>query len=133
MTGVSSLKMLVAAALVGVLAACTPQPPQGAVAPTTAQVPTHPVSSNVIVSKSVLGVQQLYVTVGLAALEYVRLPRCGKTTARLCSSPAIARKIREYDQKAFDAIEMARRNELMIDFAWGAVQAFQAVIPRRSS
>jgi hypothetical protein len=86
------------------------------------------ISSNPVVSSTVLGAEQTLTLLERAADVYVKLPRCG-SGASLCSDSGIVKKIRELDIKAYDAVMAARNNEALAGMAWAAVNAFKAVVP----
>lgn len=63
------------------------------------------------------------------ALVYTKLPRCSAVVTKICSTQGTVDKLKELDQKAFDAVVAARKNQALIADAWTAISAFQAVIP----
>jgi hypothetical protein len=84
------------------------------------------------VSNTVLGLQKTLQLAEQTAMIYTDLPRCGSLPARgkpICSDPALAARLAEYDRKAWEAVQMAHRNEAMIGAAIEAVSAYQALIP----
>lgn len=84
-----------------------------------------------ITSKSIVAIQQSLTLAERIALEYVKLPRCGKTSARICSDPNIVRQIADADDQAYNAVMAARRNQGSLEFAWQMVENFKRIIPSR--
>lgn len=114
------------------LLACQPAPPASVVAPTTpAAAPALPPAARTpVVAKSVAAAQIALTNLERLALRYTSLPRCGSPGATpVCSDPATVQRIKDYDNVAFDAVMRARRNSALLDFAVGAINALQAVIP----
>lgn len=88
-------------------------------------------STNATIAKTVVGAEQTLTLLEQAALVYVKLPRCGTAGAtQVCSDPALVRRLRQLDVQAYNAVIAARKNEALVDFAWQAVGAFQAVVPQ---
>lgn len=120
-------KIVLVLGLAGMMAGCQTQVPPAALptvpVPQTASVPAHEV-----VVKSVVAAEQALTVVERIALAYVSLPRCGRTEARLCSDSQVVARIRDLDQRAFDAVMAARRNQGTVEFAWAAVEALRAFV-----
>lgn len=81
------------------------------------------------VPKQVATMEASLATAEHAALVYVSLPVCGKTTALACRTPSVTAQIGAADMAAYTAIEAARTAETQdaVDAAQTALTAYQQI------
>lgn len=81
------------------------------------------------VPKQVAVLEASLATAEHAALVYVSLPVCGKTSAVLCRTPDLTKKLGAADAAAYTAIEAARTAETQdaLSAAQTALNALQAL------
>lgn len=63
------------------------------------------------------------------ALIYVNFPVCGKTSAILCRTPDMTKKIGDLDNKAYNAVMLARKleDQTSLQAALTALKSFTSV------
>lgn len=66
------------------------------------------------------------------ALNYTSLPRCGTSpkTPVVCSTPSVVAAIKAADQKAYDAVKAAEKNEAFLSMALVAIADLGTTVPK---
>jgi hypothetical protein len=80
------------------------------------------------VANGIAAVEIALTNAEILALDYTTLPRCMPQMLLACSDPAIVQKIKDYDNRAYAAVTLARRNQTMIGVAWTAISAFSDTV-----